>query len=89
MYSDPLFFTHFAIINSNRAIRLQRGYCLSMVDGRCNWPRGKALGGTSVINFMIYTRGARADYEEWRALGNPGWGYDEVLPYFLKSENSR
>lgn len=46
------------------------GYCLSMIDGKCNWPRGKVLGGTSVINFMIYMRGARQDYDFWSAQGS-------------------
>jgi choline dehydrogenase-like flavoprotein len=59
-------------------------------DRRVWYPQGRTLGGSSAINAMIYIRGQRADYDNWAALGNPGWSYDEVLPYFIRSEdNSR
>ncbi|MGR1581921.1 GMC family oxidoreductase [Thalassobius sp. S69A] len=51
------------------------------------YPRGKVLGGCSSINGMLYLRGQAADYDGWRQMGNTGWGWDDVLPYFLKSED--
>ncbi|MEK6482327.1 GMC family oxidoreductase N-terminal domain-containing protein [Catalinimonas sp. 4WD22] len=53
------------------------------------WPRGKVFGGSSSINAMLYTRGHRSDYNHWAAIGNEGWSYNEVLPYFIKSENNQ
>lgn len=51
-------------------------------------PRGKGLGGSSAINGMVYIRGLKRDYDEWAAMGNAGWSYDEVLPYFKRSEHN-
>jgi choline dehydrogenase-like flavoprotein len=51
------------------------------------YPRGKILGGCSSVNGMIYMRGQAADYERWRQMGNVGWGWDDVLPYSMKSED--
>lgn len=59
----------------------------SMNNRKLFLPRGKMLGGCSSSNAMIYIRGNKQDYEEWSALGNKGWSYDEVLPYFKKAEN--
>ncbi len=57
---------------------------------RMFWPRGKVTGGTGSLNALVYIRGHRDNYDEWRAGGNFGWGYDEILPFFTKSEdNSR
>jgi len=59
------------------------------LDGRrLQWPRGKLLGGTSCLNAHVYMRGHRTNYDEWRDLGNPGWGYADVLPYFKRSEDN-
>jgi choline dehydrogenase len=50
------------------------------------WPRGKVLGGSGSINALVYYRGLPADFDDWRALGNPGWGFSDVLPYFARFE---
>lgn len=61
----------------------------SELADRCiKWPRGKVLGGSSCLNGMIYIRGQREDYDGWAAAGNPGWSYDELLPYFRRHENN-
>jgi choline dehydrogenase len=58
------------------------------LNGRSlDYPRGRVLGGCSSINGMIYMRGQSRDYDQWRQLGNTGWGWDDVMPYFLKSED--
>lgn len=52
------------------------------------WPRGKVMGGSSSINAMVFIRGQPEDFEDWKAMGNPGWGWDDVLPYFKKLETN-
>jgi len=58
------------------------------LNGRSlDYPRGRVIGGSSAINAMIYMRGQAADYDHWRQLGLAGWGWDDVLPYFMRHEN--
>ena len=62
-------------------------YCLGTETKRCHWTKGKALGGSSVVNAMIYVHGNARDYDDWAKMGNKGWSFEEVLPYFRKSES--
>ncbi len=56
---------------------------------RIPWPRGKVLGGSSSINGLVYIRGQKEDFDHWRQLGNPGWSYEDVLPYFKRAEDQQ
>ncbi len=71
--------------------RVNWGYWTEPEDAaggrRIYWPRGKVLGGSSSVNGLIYIRGNSADYDQWRQAGCAGWGYDDVLPYFKRSED--
>lgn len=69
--------------------RADRAYCTAMIKEECNWPRGKVLGGSSVLNAMVYVRGNKRDYDNWEEQGNIGWSYKNVLHYFKKSEDNR
>jgi choline dehydrogenase len=74
-----------ALFRSQNDWDLGTGYEPSLDDRRIYLPRGKTLGGSSSMNAMIYVRGHRADYDEWRDLG---WGWDDLLPYFLRAEDN-
>ncbi|XP_022161379.1 glucose dehydrogenase [FAD, quinone] [Myzus persicae] len=63
--------------------------CQAMKGSRCCWTRGKVIGGSSVLNTMLYVRGNKRDYDNWESMGNPGWGFEDVLPYFKKSQDQR
>lgn len=63
-------------------------FFLGNIDHQCTIPTGRALGGSTAINTMLYTRGNPLDYDKWSDLGNDGWCFNDVLPYFLKSENA-
>ncbi|KAI5632316.1 GMC oxidoreductase domain-containing protein [Phthorimaea operculella] len=62
--------------------------CLARSEQRCAWPRGRTMGGSSSIYEMVYVRGNKLDYDNWAAMGNEGWSYKDVLPFFKKSENN-
>ncbi|XP_067133170.1 glucose dehydrogenase [FAD, quinone]-like [Centruroides vittatus] len=67
----------------------QKNSCRGYNEQRSNWPRGKVLGGSSVLNSMVYVRGNKRDYDQWAEDGATGWSFDDVLPYFKKSEDNR
>lgn len=92
IYTDiPAIVSYLQFTDYNWGYRLEReeGLCTGMKDQQCPWPRGKGVGGSSLINYMIYTRGRPRDYDKYADNGNTGWSYNDVLPYFLKSEKNK
>ncbi|XP_043478004.1 glucose dehydrogenase [FAD, quinone]-like [Leptopilina heterotoma] len=67
---------------------VEKNSCLNKKEKRCTFCGGKVLGGTSSINGMMYMRGSHKDYNDWEKLGNKYWSYEDVLPFFKKSENN-
>lgn len=65
----------------------QKAACYGTTAQKAAWPAGKVLGGSSSINSLTYVRGNKADYDQWERMGASGWGYEDVLPYFIKSED--
>ncbi|CAG4924755.1 unnamed protein product [Colias eurytheme] len=91
-FSDiPIFAPFMSItpMNWDYTSEPEKRACRDLRGNVCYMPRGKVLGGSSVLNFLIYQRGHPEDYNDWARMGNNGWSYDEVLPYFKKSENIR
>ncbi|XP_058821941.1 glucose dehydrogenase [FAD, quinone]-like [Topomyia yanbarensis] len=86
----PLFAAYLqsTALNWNFRAEKQNGYCEGIENFRCAMPKGKGLGGSTIINYMIYNRGNPADFDDWESAGNEGWSYREVLPYFKKLENA-
>lgn len=79
------------ITSSNWGYRAEanESSCQAYQNHQCNWPKGRVVGGTSVLNFMVFNRGHRRDFDGWAEAGNTGWGYDDVLKYFMKMEDVR
>nr|XP_026484397.1 glucose dehydrogenase [FAD, quinone]-like [Vanessa tameamea]XP_026484398.1 glucose dehydrogenase [FAD, quinone]-like [Vanessa tameamea]XP_026484399.1 glucose dehydrogenase [FAD, quinone]-like [Vanessa tameamea] len=89
-FSDiPIFAPFLSItpMNWGYASEPEEKACRDLRGKVCYMPRGKVLGGSSVLNFLIYQRGHPEDYNDWVRMGNNGWSYNEILPYFKKSEN--
>ncbi|XP_071561836.1 uncharacterized GMC-type oxidoreductase Mb1310-like [Temnothorax nylanderi] len=73
-------------INRKHQTKPSDKYCLGMEGNSCVFPTGKVVGGSSVLNYMIATRGGAEDYDRWAEMGNEGWAYQDVLKYFKKLE---
>ncbi|XP_014486338.1 PREDICTED: glucose dehydrogenase [FAD, quinone]-like, partial [Dinoponera quadriceps] len=84
----PLLFPETLLTSEDYAYNAEpdESICQSFKNKVCKWNSGKALGGSSTINGLMYTYGNDEDYNEWSRMGNEGWSFEEVLPYFKKSQ---
>ncbi|XP_071050379.1 glucose dehydrogenase [FAD, quinone]-like [Onthophagus taurus] len=85
----PILANYLQFTDANWKFRTQPSgnFCLAMDNNQCHFPRGKVMGGSSVLNYMLYSRGNHEDFDRWARSGNDGWSYDDVLPYFKKIED--
>lgn len=89
IYTDLVLISHYyQFTNYNWGFKTtpQKNACLALPNNQCLWPQGKGVGGSTIINGNIFTRGFPNDFDEWEALGNTDWGFDKVLKYFKKFE---
>jgi choline dehydrogenase len=89
MSDIPSFMTMLQLTDEDYVYKVEPNdrYCQSMPNKQCVWSKGKALGGSSVINAMLYIRGSDRDYNQWAEMVSEDWSYENVLPYFRKLEN--
>lgn len=87
MLQVPAFLMYNQDIDWKYKTKADNGSCLGFTNNRCIWSKGKAMGGSSAINAMLYVRGHPRDYQEWKELGNPDWGYEDLSPYFEAIES--
>ncbi|XP_060528654.1 glucose dehydrogenase [FAD, quinone]-like [Cylas formicarius] len=81
-------YTYFSDMNWGYNTTTQKHACLGMVDQQCVFPRGRVIGGSSTFSDGVYARGNAEDFDKWAEMGNEGWSFNEVLPYFKKSEKA-
>ncbi|XP_050548423.1 glucose dehydrogenase [FAD, quinone]-like, partial [Daktulosphaira vitifoliae] len=80
-------YLQFTNYNWGYRTELESHACKSLINKRCPWPAGKGLGGSTIINNNMYTRGNVRDFDRWAEAGNNGWAYNDIKQYFLKNED--
>ena len=89
LYDIPLFavFLQALPVSWRDSTEPSKQYCRAFKDNSCKWGHGKVMGGSSTLNFQVATRGHPLEYDKWVTMGNEGWGFNDILKYFMNIEN--